>query len=72
MLRIKQDIRPIRALHDGQWSVAVGLNGITSIEAYEETGEMAMVPWFAVCCGEAVKYRVPARRVIVEYEVSGE
>ncbi len=37
------------------------------IEAYEEPGQGAMVPWFVVYVGDEIRWRIPAHMVTVEY-----
>ena len=66
---LNDDERPIRELRsecDSEW--CVGRNGCTRIVAYDESGEMFFVPWFAIYFGDEVKVRVPARTLSVHYQ----
>lgn len=74
---LTQDPRPIEAVHfseGGSFVVgtkvyhgAVGEYRITEIFGYDENGEMAAVPWVAVCAGGTVIARIPARMVSIAY-----
>ncbi len=46
------------------WNPTVGSNGVTKIEAYDETGEMSYVPWFAIYVGEEIVWRVNGKYVV--------
>jgi len=46
----------------------VGEDGITKIEAYEENGQMAPVPWIAVYREGELHRRIPAREVVICYD----
>lgn len=77
MLTIPEDKREIQAIWlDDQngWSVGrASPSGFTAlctrIVAYEELGQMACVPWFAVYDGDVLVVRVPAHRCqVVRYK----
>ena len=63
-IRMIDDTREIADIFDGEafWRVG-GSSGITKIEVYEENGEMAAVPWFALWAGDAIKCRINAARI---------
>lgn len=55
------DDREIQSLDAGGATAGeylVGRGGITAIRYYEETGQGAMVPWFAIYIGDAIKTRI--------------
>lgn len=52
-------------VHD--WNPAVGLSGVTCIAAYDEAGEMAYVPWFAIYVGDEIIWRVNGKYVVEVY-----
>lgn len=63
MSKINTSNREIHAICMGMdldMGHVVGQNGVTEIVPYEESGEMAMVPWFKVYVGDGVKFRVNA------------
>jgi hypothetical protein len=65
--RVIQHIYP----HEG-WGYKVGRDGITRIEAYDEHGNGAFVPWFAVYKGDEMVMRVNAAYISgVVYEDGG-
>ncbi len=68
---LTRDERPIRGVYefggDDETGWTVGRAGVTKIEAYDENGEMAMVPWLAVYIDNHICVRIPARRVTVQY-----
>jgi len=49
-------------VHD--WQPCVGKDGVTKIERSWENGEMAMVPWFDICVGDEVIWRVNGKYVV--------
>lgn len=51
---------------------AVGVAGVTSIVPYHENGEYAPVVWFAVHIGTEIAARVPARMVMISYQMTGD
>jgi len=67
---LPQDKRPITAItyDDGSWT-KVGEAGVTTIQGYYESGQMAAIPWLAVYVGEEMVSRIPATAVIgVHYD----
>lgn len=60
----------VRALYLlGDYMYAVGDNGITAIQPYDEVGQQAYVPWFNVWRGQSLWRKVNAAHVSsVEYE----
>lgn len=56
-----------QGLKEGDWRWIVGVNGVTEIRVYEEPGDGAMVPWFAVYVGEHIDVRIAAKNLIVAY-----
>jgi hypothetical protein len=46
------------------WNPSLGANGVTKIEAYDEVGQMAYVPWFAIYVGNEIVRRVNAVYVV--------
>jgi hypothetical protein len=70
MAKVTKDERSISCIvidynqrvHD--WNPTVGRDGVTTIEAYEETGQMAYVPWFAIRVGGEVVWRVNGHYVV--------
>lgn len=48
----------------------VGEEDITKIEAYEENGQMAPVPWIAVYRKGELYRRIPAQRLTICYDTS--
>lgn len=63
MSRILEDMRPISMVwstgaEDDMVGATVGVHGVTRIEPYEETGEMAMVTWFKVWKGDVLIARL--------------
>lgn len=69
------DDRPIQAIYLPEAPESefytVGHDGVTKIEAIEENGEMAPVPWLEVYKREEVVMRSAARHWIIEYAASG-
>ena len=71
--RIALDRRTIRAVEDspvteGGEGWVVGQRGVTCILAYEEPGEGAMVPWFAIFKDRFLCCRCPAAGHSVLYD----
>ncbi len=66
---LSSDSRPIRRVFfvNGSNGYEVDGIGVTKIEAYDEHGEQAFVPWVAVFCGDDIIIRIPARAVSVHY-----
>lgn len=71
---IALDPRPIQALADpasGRLVAAIGhfdfTPPVTQIRAYEEPGQMANVPFYAVYQGEHLQARIPGHLVMVLY-----
>lgn len=70
---LSKDTRPIEAVYftDGEGGFLVGAkyrNGeVTGIEAYDESGHMANIPWVAVFMDGKLAVRVPADRVSIHY-----
>lgn len=67
LTELSRDTRRIKSIafeEDGSWQVG---SSCDRIEAYDETGEMAHVPWLAVINNGAIIARVPARMVVVSY-----
>lgn len=65
----KDDSRAILAIHmpgDPQAWFRVG-RGCTRIEAYDENGDMASIPWLAVFDGDEIIFRTAAAHVGVAY-----
>jgi hypothetical protein len=68
--QITKDERTISGLviDDNQraydWNPTVGNNGITKIVAYDEAGEMAYVPWFAIYADDNLVRRVNGKYVV--------
>ena len=59
------DKRPILFVADateGQCGPWVGHEGVTKIEVYQDFGEGAMVPWFAVWKGDVLAARLQATK----------
>lgn len=54
---------------EGTEGFTVGVNGVTRIEAYDENGQMAMVPWVAVFKGDQICCRAPAAQMSVHYKM---
>ena len=67
---MSKDSRPIYSAIGDNGRYIVGSLGVTKIEAYDENGEMAYVPWLAVFQGDELAYRVPARCMSVCYHNS--
>ncbi len=68
---LSQDTRAIVAIYyegDGG-GFEVGDGRTTSIEAYDECGEMSMTPWLAVFQDFTIICRVPARLVSIYYAI---
>jgi hypothetical protein len=68
---LSQDDRPIVAIYwpvEGVAGFRVGECGTTRIEAYDESGHMANIPWLAVFKGDEIVCRVPADHVSVHYK----
>jgi hypothetical protein len=69
---LSKDPRPIQAIYwpmEGAGGYRVGdASGATRIEAYDENGQMAAVPWVAVFKGDDLICRVPADQVSVHYD----
>lgn len=67
---LSKDTRPITAISwaDTEGSrFKVGQNGTTRIEAYDESGHMANVPWIAVFKGDEIVLRTAADHVDISY-----
>jgi len=68
---IRDDGRAIKSIGSAPWPAdwgwLVGYQGVTKIEPYPESGQMAEVTWFAVYVGDEIRYRVPAATFIVKY-----
>lgn len=65
---LSQDPRPITGIfYLNDSSITVGSCEITAIEAYDENGQGACVPWLAVFRGAEIVNRVPAHMVEVAY-----
>jgi hypothetical protein len=67
---LSRDARPIWSVF---WPVegagfTVGQGKCTRIEAYDENGELAHVPWVAVFFGDEIVARIPANQVAVHYK----
>lgn len=61
---ILTDERPISGLFFEVDSIQAGSNGVTRIEAYQEPGQNAYVPWFAVFEDNEIVSRVNATHVV--------
>ena len=61
------DTRVVRRIASKDIEYKVGSLGVTKIECYEEHGQMAFVPYFAVYRGKHLWLRVPAEGNVVEY-----
>lgn len=46
------------------WNPAVGSNGVTKIQAYDEPGQSAYVAWFAIFVGDEIVRRVNGHYVV--------
>lgn len=65
---LSRDTRPIKQiLWPSDEGAMVGVHGVTKIEAYDESGHMACIPWLAVFNGEEIAMRVPADQVTIQY-----
>ena len=65
---LSKDARPIAAIvWDGPEYFRVGQSDVTAIEAYDESGHMAPVPWIAVFKGDVIVCRVQADHVTISY-----
>jgi len=73
MKDIVQDKREIESVwvvtnnEEGYWKV--GSSGITKIEIYEESGQMAPVPWCAVYKGDDIVCRFDMAGMGVKYRL---
>lgn len=59
--RMMEDGRTIHGITNealGQDIVFIGRGGVTRIECYEEPGQGACVPWFAVWKGQEISRRI--------------
>ena len=72
--QLSQDERPINSVwwpHEGAgYQVGNPINGtdtVTKIEAYDESGLMAHIPWIAVFGNDGIVVRIPADQVSVHY-----
>lgn len=69
---LSKDTRPIQVIvwpaFGNQRPLRLGHDGVTRIEAYDENGELAAVPWVAVFKGDDLVLRTAARHVFVSYE----
>lgn len=68
---LTRDSRPITIVvwpdeQESMWKVGQG--GCTRIEAYDENGSMAAVPWIAVFKGDEIVARFSAGQVTVGYQ----
>jgi hypothetical protein len=61
--RIIEDEREIAYIWKGEASWTVGEWGITKIEPYDESGQMACVTWFALWAGDVIKARINAAQI---------
>lgn len=62
---LRYDNRPIESVYfpEGE-TITVGMYGVTKIEAYEEPGEMGLVPWIRIWKdSKYVWQRIPARQL---------
>lgn len=67
---LSKDVRPIKSVYwasESDLRHAVGDRGCTRIEAYDESGHMARVPWIAVFRGDEIAVRFPADQITVYY-----
>lgn len=55
---ILEDANEIKSIHTSQEGIFVNGVDITSIIPYTESGEMAVVIWFAIYCDEKIVRRV--------------
>ena len=62
---ILTDERSISGISFGVDSIRVGSEGVTCIKAYQEPGQNAFVPWFAVFEGDEIVSRANAAMVAV-------
>lgn len=62
MIITEEDKRQIKSIHLAREGIFVG-NGVESIVAYYENGEMAAVVWFAVYSGGEIIRRVNGKFV---------
>lgn len=68
---LSKDARPITAIVWPNETLSphfkVGQSGVTSIEAYDENGHMASIPWLAIFKGDEIVLRTPACHVAISY-----
>ena len=71
ILRLPYDPRTIAGIRmPSGFDIEVGQVGVSAICAYEEYGEMAMVPWFAVYSGDQIIARCNGKHVeCVKYKL---
>ena len=70
MKTIIEDTRKIIAIGKGLFRCRVGVDGITKIIAYHETGQMQYIVWFAIYEGKFLRYRIDSSGMSIEYDVS--
>lgn len=64
-----EDDRSIQAIYPARGGgYEVGEDGVTKIEAYNENGERAPVPWVAVYKGDEIVVRSHAAKWTIHYE----
>lgn len=69
-MSVRKDTRTISGLvvdynqRVHNWNIAVGNNGVSKIESYDECGEMSYVPWFAIYVGDQITWRVNGKYVV--------
>lgn len=61
---ILTDKREISSVSFGEEGFCVGHNGVTRIEAYQEPGQSAYVPWFAIFEDDKIVARANAAHVV--------
>ena len=65
--QLTADSRPIKSVSIFVAGEDMGFevmeSGVTKIEAYDEAGEMAMVPWIAIYEDEMIICRIPGREI---------
>lgn len=68
---LSRDVRPVRSIVlDGERH-QVGEHGVTRISPFDETGEMAYVPWFEVWKGDRLYCRTNAAFIAEVYYEEG-
>jgi len=66
---LDDDREIVKAYYERGGGFEVGEDGITRIEAYKENGQMAHVPWIAVYREGELYKRIPARWLVITYDV---